>query len=619
VTAAPLFHLPARRLLAALPLSIAVSALGSAAAWPVALVLAALIVLAAWAGPRWEVDFGRQLLTSVIGAAVGYVLTSLLYEAERGQLSDGWAKLAAAMLIAAAARALLVAPRGGVTATFALAFAGLTFTGKTQMTAYPLVVVLFLASGLWAMGDGSMRVAPRRLAVALVVLGLAAAMALGANLALSRLHAWAQSRVRHTTSALARTGFSDRMDLGSLDGLLDSNRRVLRVRGTPVDYLRGAVLDVYEVGRWRRSIQGEQETLVRLDTARGSAPPDATEISGISGKLDRFFVPLEARAMTTRPGGVLVDRFGALRPDAKLKMESVRFVSGARDLAASAAPGPFDLNVPRRLMPRLQPLAAEWTRGATTPAAQLRAIATHLESDFEYAREFTRPPTSDPVLDFLFVNRRGHCEYFASALALLARAVGIPARVAMGYRVSEKSPFGYYVVRERKAHAWVEAWLPEQGWVTEDATPAVAQPNNRPAQASYVTSSLDALVVAYDDATDWLTRRSLFETSLAWVAGCLVLALIVARGVRRRAKSTRTRHDDESLLPFMQPLLATLERQGHARRPDEPLEQLAARLPDPELAGLLARYSALRYGGIGDHDRLANDVSASITALRRRP
>jgi hypothetical protein len=178
VTAAPLFHLPARRLLAALPLSIAVSALGSAAAWPVALVLAALIVLAAWAGPRWEVDFGRQLLTSVIGAAVGYVLTSLLYEAERGQLSDGWAKLAAAMLIAAAARALLVAPRGGVTATFALAFAGLTFTGKTQMTAYPLVVVLFLASGLWAMGDGSMRVAPRRLAVALVVLGLAAAMAL---------------------------------------------------------------------------------------------------------------------------------------------------------------------------------------------------------------------------------------------------------------------------------------------------------------------------------------------------------------------------------------------------------------------------------------------------------
>jgi protein-glutamine gamma-glutamyltransferase len=616
VTATPNADTAARRLLAALPLLVAAGALGSAAAWPLALALGVLILAAARVGPRWEVDLGRQLLSSVIGAALGYVLTSLSYEAERGRLSDGWAKLAAAMLIAAAVRALLVAPRGGAAASFALAFAGLTFAGKTQATVYPALVVSFLASGLWVLGGGSLRVGPRRTAVAMVVLALAAAMALAANFGLKRLHAWAQSRVRHSTHALtARTGFSDRMDLGSLDGLLDSKRRVLRVRGTPVDYLRGAVFDVYEVGRWRRSALGEKESLMRLDAPRGAGE---TEINAISGQLNRFFVPLDARGLRTRPGQAQVDAFGALRPDAKQKMESVRFVTGARDLARAAEPGPFDLSVPRRLAQRLTPLAAEWTRGANTPSAKLRAIAAHLTSEFEYAREFSRAASADPILDFLFVNRRGHCEYFASALVLLARAAGIPARVVMGYRVSEKSPFGYYVVRERNAHAWAETWLPGQGWTTEDATPAAAQPSNRPEEASYVTSSLDALAVAYDDATDWLARRSLIETSLAWVAGCLMLALIVARGVRRRAKLTQTRKDDEALLPFMQPLLATLERQGHTRRPDESLEQLAARLPDPEVAGLLARYSALRYGGIGDRERLARDVTAGAAALRRR-
>jgi hypothetical protein len=251
------------------------------------------------------------------------------------------------------------------------------------------------------------------------------------------------------------------------------------------------------------------------------------------------------------------------------------------------------LHIPRRLRPRLEALASRWTAGASSNAEKLGAIEQHLRREYGYSRSFGRKIGVDPVLEFLFTRKSGHCEYFASALALLARAAGVPARLVMGYRVSEKSPFGYYVVRERNAHSWVEAWLPGEGWSTRDATPMEAQPNNRELEAGYFASSLDALSVAYANTTEWLSERTLAQTSVAWLFGCAVLAVIVARGVRRRARQARLA-DDEALLPFMLPLLAALDREGHARRPDEPLEQLAARLHDAEPARLLLRYSALR-------------------------
>ena len=117
--------------------------------------------------------------------------------------------------------------------------------------------------------------------------------------------------------------------------------------------------------------------------------------------------------------------------------------------------------------------------------------------------------------------------------------------------------------------------------------------------------------------TDWLGERTLLETRLGWLAGCAVLALIVARGIRGRRRSAAL-SEDEILLGFMQPLLVALAQRGHARGAHEPLERLASRLPYPDAADVLASYAALRYGGLGDREAIARRASAVTRALRAR-
>ena len=104
-------------------------------------------------------------------------------------------------------------------------------------------------------------------------------------------------------------------------------------------------------------------------------------------------------------------------------------------------------------------------------AALARHVAGWLSSTFGYTTEL---PGADPSLaHFLFDRRRGHCEYFATALAVLLRLEHVPARVATGfYGASWSDAGGYYVVRRGSAHAWVEAWIPGRGWVRFNPTPA---------------------------------------------------------------------------------------------------------------------------------------------------
>src|SRR5262249_38312627 len=130
----------------------------------------------------------------------------------------------------------------------------------------------------------------------------------------------------------------------------------------------------------------------------------------------------------------------------------------------------------------------------------------------------TGKPGSQPVSTFLFETKSGHCEYFASAMALLLRASGIPTRMVNGFLMGEYNPVGDdYIVRQSDAHSWVEVYLPGSGWVEFDPTPP--DPNRKdPGLATQFSHYVDAMdlfwnsyVLTYDTGSQFQLFRNAQE------------------------------------------------------------------------------------------------------------
>ena len=131
--------------------------------------------------------------------------------------------------------------------------------------------------------------------------------------------------------------------------------------------------------------------------------------------------------------------------------------------------------VPRDSNSRTQSLAREMRAAAASDAAFIDAVLAKFHQE-EYSYTLEPPPLgSNPVDRFLFETRRGFCEHYASAFAVMMRAAGIPARVVVGYQGGEMNPLaGHMIVRQSDAHAWTEVWLEGNGWRRVDPTAAVA-------------------------------------------------------------------------------------------------------------------------------------------------
>ncbi|MGH9766050.1 MAG: transglutaminase TgpA family protein [Blastocatellia bacterium] len=126
---------------------------------------------------------------------------------------------------------------------------------------------------------------------------------------------------------------------------------------------------------------------------------------------------------------------------------------------------------------RIDQLAAEVTRGATTQIEIARRIESHLRAAYSYTLDLRRVEDGDPVADFLFNTREGHCEYFASAMVLMLRSRRVPARLVNGFQMGEYNDAAdVYTVRQSDAHSWVEVYFPRPGqsgvWAPFDPTPA---------------------------------------------------------------------------------------------------------------------------------------------------
>ncbi len=147
---------------------------------------------------------------------------------------------------------------------------------------------------------------------------------------------------------------------------------------------------------------------------------------------------------------------------------------------------------------RVAALRRQVTRGLTAPEDRARALESWLIREFAYSLDVNDAAVGDPLVHLLVDRQPGHCEYFATALAVLLRLEGIPSRIVTGFNGGEFSDLtGQAIVRQSDAHSWVEAWMPARGWITLDPTPPDPASVN-PGLLASLWSLFDEAEIAWD-------------------------------------------------------------------------------------------------------------------------
>jgi hypothetical protein len=149
------------------------------------------------------------------------------------------------------------------------------------------------------------------------------------------------------------------------------------------------------------------------------------------------------------------------------------------------------LAVPVEVPSRVKQLAIQLTATQPTPYDRVRAIEQYLRSTYSYTTDVPYPPANQDLADyFLFDLREGYCDYYASAMVVLARAAGIPARLAIGYATGTYNlNSGRFIVTQADSHSWVEVYFPGVGWVPFEPTAARPEINRSGQPVPQVTSS----------------------------------------------------------------------------------------------------------------------------------
>lgn len=294
------------------------------------------------------------------------------------------------------------------------------------------------------------------------------------------------------------TGFSDHVELGSIGEIQQSNSVVMHIeivgdqRGVYAQKWRGMTLSLFDGTSWSNPYRPypvrpgfNQQFDLRPRGARFSSPL----VLGNSQihyhilmepvGINVFFLAPAPLALRGKYRAIAVDRGGAVfNLDADHPI-GVYDGWSLRDTNSAAAPETPDtaeyladyLQLPR-LDARIPELSAQIAGPAASDYDKAKAIDHYLRSNFTYTLQLPSTHQADPLSYFLFERKKGHCEYFASAMAVMLRTLKIPSRVVTGFKTDEFNDVtSQYVVRASDAHAWVEAYFPGQGWVAFDPTP----------------------------------------------------------------------------------------------------------------------------------------------------
>ncbi len=284
-------------------------------------------------------------------------------------------------------------------------------------------------------------------------------------------------------------GFSDQVTLDSIGRIRGSREVAMRVleEGSvnPDREMRfkAASYDLYQEGTWRRSpvrgnVQRVQGFRFQLSPLR---PSHWATIWLQPIRSSSLPLPVETALVEPRARSLQIDEGGAVSlPTTPSEVVEYRVGLARRAAVLAGSPpvgGPHDPSLDLRgVTPRITALAAR-VMGQGTADERIRRLESHFTEEYTYTLNFVGRSTENPIEDFLFRYRSGQCEYFASAMVLMLRSQGISARLVTGFLGGEYNPFeGYYIVRENNAHAWVEAYLPGEGWRIFDPTPPAGRP-----------------------------------------------------------------------------------------------------------------------------------------------
>jgi hypothetical protein len=270
-------------------------------------------------------------------------------------------------------------------------------------------------------------------------------------------------------------GPSRRLDEGANDDLRASIINADSITSVDAANLPSARHDGVEPSRLNRfSLRG------RVPRNGGSSGMLTLEIANDPRRGEFFFLPLQATTLVGVGRRIMVDANGVVQTGLDTRHSYIATVQQNEPTSAlNSALREINLRVPPSLEPLLRQTAQRLCRDATSARVKSRRVSEFFQKNFRYSldrKELSREV--EPIQQFLETRHAAHCEYFASATALLLRATGVPARYVTGYVVDEESDeYDYWIGRNADAHAWVEAYDDDsRRWFIVESTPGRTVP-----------------------------------------------------------------------------------------------------------------------------------------------